>query len=222
MTIEKVTPQVGASGVFLLKVPYKNVIPGTDEDAPTDQRKYSCIAVRRFEDITGRNSNIKESYYDSVFSDQGSSFSKEEFDLQVAADVAIITLQDDTGNFYYVPDSYIDSVPTLLGRPYSNSYIAVKLLSHNLQLDLNPLAEEIRDLVRDRVGLEGTAYTIASRDVVYLDDSEHDAIEATRLSRIENNQSSSRQLDGLNNTIVRQREIIDQLQQELVDLRSDP
>lgn len=215
--IEKITPRVGINGAFVIKAPYDSYIPNTSAGELTPG-KYYCIAVRRFDDIVDGNSNIKAVFFDSYFN--SGEFTDALYQEQVDSEVSIVTLRDSSGKLYYVPDSYIESVPESLGYPYGSSYLAIQVKTHYMQLDLSSLATELEDYIQAKTGLVGNCFVMASESVTYLNENDHQAIEATRLSRITNGESPIKQVTSLSSTVATQRDIIDDLQSQIIALRA--
>lgn len=215
MPVTKLTPPVGASGIFILSEPYASVIPGTAIDSDINAKAYTCIAVRRFTDIIESSSDVKAVYYDPYITD----FTAEAFNDEVAANVSIVTLRSSDDVLYYVPDSYIASIPATLGHPYSDSYIVFRLHAHNLELDLTPVLSELSELILARTGIESTPTVMSSNNVTYVDESVHASYEDNRLNRVTKTQSVFDDLTTRETEVVLQSNVIEVLETETDRLR---
>lgn len=215
MTVNILTPIVGSNGIFVISEPYALAIPGTAIDSGVEAKVYTCIAVRRFTDITESTSDVKAAYYLPFIP----TITDAEFKEQVDNNVSIVTLRSDDDKLYYVPDSYILSFPHALGHPYADSYLVFRLHTHSLELDLEPLVTELSELVRARVGILSTPIVMSTNSVIYLDETEHASYEDNRLNNVTNGASVFNDLNVRESEVALQATVITAMEIETDRLR---
>lgn len=163
-----IVPRPGDRGTFNLKAPW--VI--------TQQGDYTCHAVRSFTEFAKNNVDVYKMFY------QAKGLSEEQYRLDSAAGVVIVALRSSSGNFIYVPSSYILSVPNGNGYAYSQRILTIELGALPIDLSTEALRGDIQTLVNNRFGVNpivGEAELPISEIVT---PENHAAIEAGRRGRI--------------------------------------
>lgn len=165
-------PQLGASGIYTLASPFDNQL--------RENVAYTCIAVRRLTDFTQVNRNPKILYYDANGLDS-SIWERDSLDPEVC----IITLVSKSGQWIYVPSSFITSFPDIGGIPYTVRLLGINLGAVPDNLDLSSLLTSVENIVRDTIGITSTCKTVAASDTKILSYQAHHDIEVARLNLIE-------------------------------------
>lgn len=161
-----VLPFIGESGIYTLISPFDNVI---DRNA-----RYSCEAIRTINDYLSENKDV----YNDIYKPVG--ISQELYDADAKDNISIITLQSNAGHWVTVPANYILRYPDTNGVPYSNRIMSFMFPgipdSEAVNLSYNALAEEIKDLILARTGIETAhAFERVSR-INLISQTEHQAV----------------------------------------------
>ncbi len=165
-------PALGTRGLYTLAAPFDTkVLPAVP---------YTCVAVRKLEDITALGGDPKALYYDA----NGIDASRYQEDLN--AGVAIVSLQAAEGSWIYVPSSFITVMPDQGGIPYRSIVLAVPLGAVPDALDLAYIKTQIADLVRENLGITVELKEVAVSPPGNLSQAEHDTLEAARQVNITN------------------------------------
>lgn len=162
--------QIGLKGTFELSTPYSVLVKANVE--------YTCIAIRKFEDIVAEGGDPYELYYKNA----GLSLQSFKDDVAVAANV--ITIQASDGSVIHVPDTYVISMPNQGGVPYHVLALGVTLAALPDKTDLSYLKDRVQDLVRDTLGVESTVREVAISALLSISKEEHENIEAARRALI--------------------------------------
>lgn len=163
-----VVPSVGSSGTFVLKSPFdKSII---------SNRTYTCIAVRRLDEIIATGDDPYVKYYFQPYQ-----LTLEEYKADLAVGVSICTLRAEGGSNVYVPSSFIESFPISGGVAYRNVGLLVNLKAISDRLDLAPLTKKISDLVASVIGVIPTITEASLSNPVNISIENHEKIEAARV-----------------------------------------
>lgn len=168
----KMTPSIGASGVFVLKLPWL-------ADANTT---YEVIAVRSFEDIYKAGDDVYPIYYKPMgLVDGVAGFN---FKTEVAQKPNIITLQGSNGSIVYVPDTYIIHSPTLGNVKYQHVVITASLGALPEHVDLSILRDDVQNIIESRIGAATEVKIMTAPSSNQPTAEQHEALEAARLGSI--------------------------------------
>ena len=137
-TIKRITPPIGAMGVFTVRTPYR----------VKANKSYEVIAIREFRDLWAEHVNIQHLYYESV------GLGETEYKRDADLGAAIITLKGDEG-MVYVPDTYIESYPVLGLADYHHVVLSVSLGPIAKNKNLQGLQNEINQVVSKFLGVPG-------------------------------------------------------------------
>lgn len=170
------TPQLGARGKYQLQSPFDTQVVAS--------ASYTCVATRKLIDFTEVSRDPKILYYDANNLDP-SIWIRDSQD----SSVCIVTLVSDSGQWIYVPSTFIIAYPDLGGIPYSVRILGINLGAIPDTMDLSNLQSSIQNLVRDTVGIQSTAQSVVCSDVKILSQEDHDTIETARQSLITNSQT---------------------------------
>jgi hypothetical protein len=183
-------PQIGAVGVFTLLAPYDALL--------TPQVAYTCRSLRMLSDIAASGDLIWERYYEPH------GVSAEAYQEDLANNVCIVGLQAGTGEWVYVPSSFIASAPDINGVLYTPVVLGVSLgpLPDSFQLD--GLIGRIEGLVQSAVGVKPTIKGVIISQPAIISHEESARLEAIRLEAVIDNESDysklQRALDDLQAT----------------------
>lgn len=161
------TPPVGMVGTISLSAPFTNaVVPNLP---------YTISAVRSLADIAASGSDPYELYY------QDAGISEDKYKEDLVGGACILSLQSSSGIWVYVPNSYLASLPSAGGIPYTNYLVAVNLGLLPDNLDLTHFRNIIAELAHDVMGVENAETKIvAASATMYLSQEDSKAIETAR------------------------------------------
>ena len=111
------------------------------------------------------------------------------YNVHVKEDACIIALMSSGGAWVYVPTHYIVSYPNQGGIPYTSLVMGLDLGPIPNHLNLTGLKQKLIDVVRDYVGINSTATTVAVSETKLLSHDNHTAIEAARVALIDSSET---------------------------------
>lgn len=197
-------PQIGATGKYQLLEPF---------DAQVKENAvYTCIAVRRLNDYVSIGRDPKALYYDA----NGLSDGIWERDSR-DPDVCIVTLVSKAKQTIYVPTTYIASYPDLGGIPYTVRLLGINLGAIPDTMDLSNLITSIENLVKDTIGIESTAQTVAASETKIISQEDHETIEQAREDLITIDKTDRATVLELQATVQAQLTQIQELEQYIVE-----
>lgn len=165
-------PPIGTKGVYQLTSPFSDQLDATI--------LYTCAAIRSFTDIGNQGGDVYARYY-SV-----NNLTKDEYERDRKANVAIITLISDTTAPIYVPSSHIASFPSSDAVPYSRVVLGVELGLLPDKLDLTFLQKAVAATVSDTIGVEPTVNVAVAASTGVVDNAKHLSLVANREAAINN------------------------------------
>jgi len=133
----RLTPALGAKGLFSLRLPF----------VATATVVYRVGAEQTFEDMIKRGLDPQKVVYDPV------GLSSVDYANDQAAGAAIITLLSDTELPKYVPDTYIDSYPNMGVIPHSRVVMAADLGMLPDTYDLTRAQQAFAKAISDDIGV---------------------------------------------------------------------
>lgn len=164
--VDMVLPTVGSSGYFALRAPLDTLI--------VQNERYTCQAIRRISDYVAANEKPFELIYDKY------KLTEEEWKNDQASNMYIVSLQSDKGHWLYVPASYILTFPIPNGIPYRAISLVVALPSIPADTDLSFIEQDIRNIIKDSIGVNCNIKPIETSRVVLFTKENHDIIKAER------------------------------------------
>lgn len=163
-------PDIGCTGVYVLSAPFDTIIKANTS--------YICRAVKTFNDIIGEGEDPFELYYDPV------GLTQSQYESDAAVNAVIISLQTGTGEWVYVPSTYIVSFPLVNGQKYHAMMIGVSIGAVPDTMDLSALKTKISDDVLGIIGIRPTMKEVAVSALSVLSKEDSDRVEAARAARI--------------------------------------
>jgi hypothetical protein len=139
-------PQIQSSGIFTLKAPFNNAL--------IPQVAYTCIAIRKLSSIVNDGGDPQEEFYTPY------GLTDTDYQNDVSADAAIITLQAAGHDTVDVPNTYIEKAPETGGVPYAGLMLAIKIGALPETIDLSVIRQKISDDVLELLGVEATTNVV--------------------------------------------------------------
>lgn len=139
--------EIGTTGIFNLKPSFASLL--------TPRTIYTCQSVRKLSEIIASGVDPYLEYY------QPAGVSASNYDTDRADDVTILSLVSSTGQWVYVPDSYVLSYPETNGVTYIAVMLGISLGALPANRDLSALKTIITNIVRDTIGVDSVVQEIA-------------------------------------------------------------
>lgn len=199
-----ITPPIHTSGKYSLFDPYT-----VDLDMI-----YRCHAVRSFDELVKRNINVYEEYYKPK--GLPTSIYKED----AAKGASIVTLLSAEGEYYYVPNTFIESYPGMTGLRYERKCLILDLGPLPSTFNLDYLIPQMQDVVKKGVGVEEQQANIVYTTIpmtTTVSHEDHVQLEATRRAAIQLHTPLDVQLAEANAANVLLQEQVDMLLQVIAD-----
>lgn len=174
------TPTLDVEGKFKLTAPY----------SVNANLLYKCIAIRSFEDCEYDKEDVYKKYYKGrglIDGEAGFSFKNERL-----AGVKILTLRGQDGSYVYVPTSYVASFPTIAEEKYHHLVLSCSLGALPESFDVTAVVEQLQDAVVALTGVTNAKITLhAAPASGNPTQSQHEAMEQTRIGHVTMNKSLS-------------------------------
>lgn len=181
-----IIPNVGSTGTYVFAAPFSNIALPDDD--------YTCRAVRKLSDYVANN----EDAYRNVYVAAG--LTQQDYQNDLAADMAIASLQSQIGHWLYVPVRFIESLPQNSGVPYQNKIIAINIGSVPVAQDLTFLTTALSNVVQDTYGIKPDIQQVVTSKtsiIAYADDA---SFQQTRRALVTQSTSDAAQVLKLQQT----------------------
>lgn len=163
-------PKIGDSGIYKLKEPFHVLL--------TPQVIYTCRSIRTINDILATGSLVFEKYY------QPFGINEAQYLQDAAKNICIIGLQAGTGEWVYVPQSFILQPPTTHGVKYSSIVLGVGLGAIPDELNLEALVSSVKEIVQSAIGVEPKIKAVLVSQPAFIDHEKHFRLEQARKAKI--------------------------------------
>ena len=164
------TPAMGLSGIYKLKSPYDQLV--------TPKVVYTCRSLRTLNDIFAAGEDPYVTYYKPVGLDETA------YQTDAKTNVVIVGLQAGTGEWIYVPDSYIVQAPSNNGVKYTSIVLGVSLGSIPDDTNLDGLISSFNQLVLANFGVTPTVKGVVVAQPAYISNDQHTRLLAARKEKI--------------------------------------
>lgn len=169
-------PIIGDSGFYKLKDPYKVLL--------TPATLYTCQSVRTINDFIAGGESVYDKFYAPL------KVSTEQYQQDVADNVYIVGLQAGTGEWVFVPNSFIDGAPLSNGVKYIPVVIGVSLGAIPDAYNLESIIKQFKDIVISTLGVEAEAKGVVVGSPKWFTNEESELLEAARKQKISASTSS--------------------------------
>jgi hypothetical protein len=168
-------PALNATGLYTLRAPFDTVL--------LPQTSYGCVAIRRLEDIVAAGGDP----FDQYFAPKG--ITRALYETDAAAGCVIVSLQSSSGQWVYVPSTYIASMPEQGGVPYTSMLLGIKIGAVPDSLDLSFLKTKISEIITATLGVSAEIREVANSPKTLLNQTQHSAAESARAAAVTSNQT---------------------------------
>lgn len=164
------TPRIGDSGIYTLKEPFNILV--------TPQVTYTCRSIRTINDILATGVLVFDKYYKPF------GITEAVYLEDLTNNICVIGLQAGTGEWIYVPESYIVSAPQAAGVKYSSIVLGVGLGAIPDELSLEALTASIKDVVYASIGVEPKIKAVLVSQPAFISHEKHERLELARKAKI--------------------------------------
>lgn len=197
------TPDIGQSGVYKLVYPFDTLV--------TPKVVYTCRSLRTINDILAAGEEIFETYYKSI------GLTQTDYERDAKNNVCIVGLQSGTGEWIYVPSSYIQTAPNMNGVKYSSLVLGVSLGPLPDKFNLEGLIAIFKDATTATIGVTPEIKGIVVSQPAILNREEHERLEAARTEKITTNRTDYSRVREQAAIITRLNEQIRALEQYIAE-----
>ena len=169
------TPDIGQSGIYKLVFPFDTLV--------TPKVVYTCRSLRTINDILAAGEEIFDTYYKSI------GLTKTDYERDAKANVCIVGLQSGTGEWIYVPTSYIELAPNMNGVKYTSLVLGVSLGPLPDKFNLEGLIAIFKDATTATIGITPEVKGIVVSQPAILSREEHDRLTLARNEKITQNRT---------------------------------
>jgi hypothetical protein len=180
-------PQIGESGIFKLLAPYNILL--------TPDKLYTCQSIRTINDFIASGESVFDRYYAPL------GVAQDIYQNDLANNSYIVGLQAGTGEWVYVPSSFINDAPVSNGVKYISAIIGASLGPIPDTFNLEGIIEEIKGIVRDKLGVESQVKGIVVGSPRWLTNEEHDLLETARQNKLNLSDSDKVKIQKLENKV---------------------
>lgn len=205
----RVTPPLGSTGLFSLRLPF----------LANPTLAYHVGAVQTFEECTTRNFDVMAKVYTPA------GLTPADYQTDVEAGAAIVTLLTPTKLPLYVPDTYIDNYPNMGIAPHSWTVASVNLGILPDGYDATRLTQAVQQAVSDYIGVNSVVTIATTPTTDAITQAGAAAAAAARLAAITNRTTPYAQVLTLQAQIVNYQaneatylQLIVQLQDRIAEL----
>lgn len=168
----KRTPELYAKGFYTFSAPWVAKVGVV----------YECLAIRSFEDIYKLGIDVYNRYYLVVGLVEGQQYGDKAFNFELESQLKpnIITLKGSDGSVLYIPDTFIEEIPSKSLVPYSEIVLAVSLGLIPDTENLDSIQEDVAALVAARMHISPTVNLCKVSTVSNPTAEEHELLQSVR------------------------------------------
>jgi len=160
----------------MLSMDYKGQVKvSSPYDSIIDEKKeYRVVTIRPIYDLIA----TKENPLKRVYTDLGRS--EEDMLNDIKNKINIVVLNDSAGNYGYIPENHIEPADEQIGVRYQEKTLGINLGYFKTDYDFTLFRNELKEFVKDRLGVETKDKLLESSSVVYLPEDKSEEIESER------------------------------------------
>lgn len=154
-----IVPPIGSKGTFTFLTPF-------DKEMFNNQ-EYTVTAIRSLQEMNDSEEKPFENIYEE------NELTSDLFKSDLDNNIPIIVLRNSGNNYFYVPASYIKSMPKNNGVKYQQVMMAINLGYLPLDFNYSAAAELIKEDIKGSLGITSTVETIKTSAVQLISEDEH-------------------------------------------------
>ena len=185
-------PSIGDSGFFKLKAPYSVLV--------ADETLYTCQSIRTINDFIAAGESVYEKFYLPL------SVSVDQYQQDLVDNVYITGLQAGTGEWVFVPSSFIEAAPISNGVKYIPVVVGISLGAIQDAFNLEAIIAQFKDIVINTLGVTPEVKGVVVGSAKWMTNEEHELLEAARKEKISTSTSPiilSQYLSAENDRLLR-------------------
>jgi hypothetical protein len=189
-------PRTGEKGAFAALEPFNNIIKPTN---------IFTVVGNEFLDVLNAE-GLKP--LDTIYKLVG--LGDAEYQEDLVQRVPIVILRDGAGKLYYIPSDRLESIPLMNGVEYENKLLLVSIGSQRTDVDLQPLINDISDVVIGGLGVTPKVDVKITSGITLVSDDDNITI-ATRRQLLKNSKGNIRKQlqDALSRETILKKKIAD-------------
>lgn len=164
------TPQLNSSGIFKLTTPFDKLV--------TPDVIYTCRSLRSISDILAAGDLVYETYYKPLGVTEAS------YKKDLAENVPIAGLQAGTGEWIYVPASFIAQAPDVNGVKYTSLALGITLGALPDDYSLEGVKGLIANIITGTIGIVPQIKGIMIAQPTLLSREHHERLVAARATKV--------------------------------------
>ena len=185
-------PSIGDNGFFKLKAPYSVLV--------ADETLYTCQSIRTINDFIAAGESVYEKFYLPL------SVSVDQYQQDLVDNVYITGLQAGTGEWVFVPSSFIEAAPISNGVKYIPVVVGISLGAIQDAFNLEAIIAQFKDIVINTLGVTPEVKGVVVGSAKWMTNEEHELLEAARKEKISTSTSPiilSQYLSAENDRLLR-------------------
>ena len=163
-------PNIGDSGFFKLKAPFDVLI--------ADGTLYTCQSIRTLNDFIAGGESVYEKFYSPL------RVSVDQYQQDLVDNVYITGLQAGTGEWVFVPSSFIEAAPSNNGVKYIPVVLGISLGAIQDAFNLESIIAQFKDIVINTLGVTPEVKGVVVGSAKWFTNEEHELLEAARKEKI--------------------------------------
>lgn len=163
---DAVMPTIGSKGTYTLKSPLEGLI--------LPEELFTCQAIRSLSEYLANNEDPKVSIYEKY------KIPEAEYDIDLANNEQIVSLQSEKGHWVIVPARYIITYPLVNGIAYRGMMIGVALPSLPANRDFSNVITDMKNLVKDTIGVDCSIKLVETSRIAMITKEKHDLLQSAR------------------------------------------
>lgn len=163
-------PNPQQTGFYKLKAPYDILL--------TPNTLYTCQSLRSINDYIANGESVYDKYYGPL------NVSTDQYQQDVGDNVYIVGLQAGTGEWAYVPASFIEGAPTDNGVKYIPVVLGLSIGAVPDAVNLEPIIQQCKDLIESTFGIIAEVKGVVVGSPKWMTNEEHELLENARKQKV--------------------------------------
>ncbi len=197
-TSNLIIPSIGTEGYYSFLAPF--------DSFTSSGQVYTCKAVRQIGDIIASNEDPYTVYYAPY------GLTQDDFKADLAANMYIVSLQSDQGQWVYVPARYIKSYPKVDGVAYQTVAFSVQSGPVPVSMDLSAIKTALSNVIVDMLGVIPNIAVVQTSKTTIVSQADSQLIEKSRAQRAINNKTDRARYMAAETLVASQAALIQQLE----------
>lgn len=163
-------PNIGETGFYTLKAPFDVLL--------TPKTLYTCQSIDTINKFIASGESVYDKFYGPL------KVSNDQYQQDVADNVTIIGLQAGTGEWVFVPSSFIVTAPVSNGVKYIPVVIGLSLGAIPDAHNLESVIQQCKDVITSSLGIDPEVKGVVVGSPKWFTQEEHDLIMQVRQEKV--------------------------------------